>query len=173
MGVSPGIDLIAGVLRNAPGNDIENNFSSLTSASRAAPIAAPSQAGSFGDVVRSALDATATLEAKTAVADNTKSGLVQVRPEKKEDAEEMLQRLLLNTVVETILPKEMASFTGGGTAGNVWRSMLAEHVAAELSQSLDLNLFDGRTLDGQSRPVQSVASTTEGLGAVPERKREV
>lgn len=67
------------------------------------------------------------------------SGSRAVRPAQTPEA--MLQGLLLKSVVEVMLPKEGGSFFGDGTAGSVWRSMLAQHVADELNEKIDLRLI--------------------------------
>lgn len=67
-----------------------------------------------------------------------------------------LEAFFLQGVVETILPKGDSLF-GGGTAGDVWRSMLAEQLAKEVGKSLDLGL------DPQSRKPQArLASRNSG-----------
>ena len=56
-----------------------------------------------------------------------------------------LEGLVLQKLVETMLPKESGSFFGGGTAGDVWRSMLAEELAKGLGKSVDLGIGDGHS----------------------------
>ncbi len=165
MGVSSGIDLIAGVLRNAPGQDVQGNVDAFASPARVANTARSEGTTSFADTVRSAI------EGQAKPVDYSSADLVRVERAKKEDGEQLLQRLLLNTVVETILPKDVTSFTGSGTAGNVWRSMLAENIAEELSKSMDLKLLDGhrygmKTAEGAQGQTNQV---TPAL--VAERKR--
>ena len=45
------------------------------------------------------------------------------------------EAFFLQTFVDSILPKDADTVFGAGTAGDVWRSMLAEHVAAEIARS--------------------------------------
>lgn len=166
MGVSSGIDLIAGVLRNAPGQNVEGAADPFEATSRVARAAPAEGQASFGDVVRSAI------EGQTKPAEYTSADLVRVEKPKKQDGEEMLQRLLLNTVVEAMLPKDVTSFTGSGTAGNIWRSMLAEQVAEEMSKSMDLKLIDARRLGLKASEGASANSGKEVPALVAERKRE-
>jgi hypothetical protein len=61
-----------------------------------------------------------------------------ISPEKK--AANELETLLLQQMIESMLPKENSAVFGKGTAGSVWRSMLAEHVARKMSASGEVNL---------------------------------
>lgn len=61
-----------------------------------------------------------------------------ISPEKKAASE--LETLLLQQMLESILPKEDGAVFGKGTAGSVWRSMMAEHVARQLSSSGEIHL---------------------------------
>ncbi len=51
-----------------------------------------------------------------------------------------LEELVLQRLVEVMLPKEDSGVFGGGTAGDVWRSMLAEQLAKQIGKSVDLGL---------------------------------
>ncbi|MBU2583327.1 MAG: hypothetical protein KJ622_16590 [Alphaproteobacteria bacterium] len=70
------------------------------------------------------------------------AGLARSAP-KPQSAEIMVQGLLLQSVVEVMLSNQGEALTGKGTAGRMWRSMLAEHIAAEVGSSLDLRLLPG------------------------------
>jgi flagellar protein FlgJ len=61
-----------------------------------------------------------------------------ISPEKK--AANELETLLLQQMLESILPKEDGAVFGKGTAGSVWRSMMAEQVARQLSSSGEIHL---------------------------------
>jgi hypothetical protein len=45
------------------------------------------------------------------------------------------EAFLLQSFIESILPKSSAGFYGDGTAGEIWKSMLAEHVGREIANS--------------------------------------
>ncbi len=45
------------------------------------------------------------------------------------------EAFLLQSFIESILPKDSAGYFGGGTAGEIWKSMFAEHVGRELAES--------------------------------------
>lgn len=60
-----------------------------------------------------------------------------VDPAKK--AYEGFQALLLQNLVSTMLP-EGSDLFGEGSAGEIWRSMLAEQLGTELSKEIDLGI---------------------------------
>lgn len=166
MSVSSGIDLIAGVMRNAPGQDVQGEVDAFTSPARVESPAPSESTRSFADTVRSAI------EGQSKPVEYSSSDLVRVERTKKQDGEQLLQRLLLNTVVETILPKDVTSFTGSGTAGNVWRSMLAENIAEELSKSMDLKLLDGHRYGMKTAEGADTKANQMTPALVAERKRD-
>lgn len=57
------------------------------------------------------------------------------RAEKPADAYVQFEALLLQNMVETMMPKDSESMFGSGTAGMIWKSMLAEKVAAEIART--------------------------------------
>lgn len=54
---------------------------------------------------------------------------------KTSDVYVQFEAVLLQNMVEAMMPKESESMFGGGTAGGMWKSMLAEKVAAEIARS--------------------------------------
>ena len=46
-----------------------------------------------------------------------------------------LEAFVLQSFIETMLPKNAESVFGSGTSGAFWKSMLAEHLAKELTRS--------------------------------------
>ena len=50
------------------------------------------------------------------------------------------EAFVLQTFVEAMLPKEADGVFGGGTSGDIWRSMLAEHIATEVARSGNLGI---------------------------------
>ncbi len=51
-----------------------------------------------------------------------------------------LEQLVLQGLVENMLPKDAGNVFGHGTAGDIWRSMLAEQLAAQIGKFVDLGL---------------------------------
>ena len=52
------------------------------------------------------------------------------------------ESFVLGNFVETMLPKDDHGLFGGGTAGNMWRSMLAERIGEELARSGGVGIAD-------------------------------
>jgi peptidoglycan hydrolase FlgJ len=49
-----------------------------------------------------------------------------------------VEQLVLKNLVETLLPKNSSVLFGSSTAGEVWRSMLADHLASEIGKTVEL-----------------------------------
>ena len=49
--------------------------------------------------------------------------------------------MVLKTFVEAMLPRNASSVYGRGTAGEIWKSYLAEHIARELGQSGQIRIL--------------------------------
>ncbi|RXT35575.1 rod-binding protein [Bradyrhizobium betae] len=92
------------------------------------------------------MDAEAS-KAKAAAADQSAAKLAEthstavngppVRVIKKPGPDEVYRKFeafILQTFVETMLPKESEQVFGKGTAGGVWKSMLAEQLGAQLAK---------------------------------------
>jgi flagellar protein FlgJ len=63
-----------------------------------------------------------------------------------DDAKRGLETLVAKMMVETMLPKEGDATFGKGTAGGVWRSMLADRLAAELTRGKGLGIMNNVSL---------------------------
>lgn len=61
------------------------------------------------------------------------------------------EALVLKSFVESMLPKESSALFGEGSAGRVWRSMLAEGLADELASSGGIGIADSLARDIASR----------------------
>jgi Rod binding domain-containing protein len=99
-----------------------------------------------------AMDATAGKTTKTA-GDQTaaasaelQSGLVNGAPVqviKKPGADDVYRKFeafILQSFVETMLPKESEELFGKGTAGSVWKSMLAEQLGSQLAKGKGIGI---------------------------------
>jgi peptidoglycan hydrolase FlgJ len=56
------------------------------------------------------------------------------------DAFAQLEAFVLQSFIQTMLPKDSQSFFGKGTAGEVWKSMLAEKLGAQIASSNQVGL---------------------------------
>jgi peptidoglycan hydrolase FlgJ len=59
---------------------------------------------------------------------------------KQPDAFAQLEAFVLQSFIQTMLPKNSQNFFGKGTAGEVWKSMLAEKLGAQIASSNQLGL---------------------------------
>ncbi len=72
-----------------------------------------------------------------------------------------IEQLVLKNLVESMLPQEESGLFGAGTAGDVWRSMLAEQLANQIGQSVDLGIVNS---SGAGRSGAHEPSQVEPLG---------
>ncbi len=80
--------------------------------------------------------------------------------ESRTKAMEKMEAFFLQTVVDEILPKDAESVFGSGLAGDVWKSMLAEHVAAEIAKSMKFGIAErlaGNHFNNQHATTSSAA----------------
>jgi Rod binding domain-containing protein len=56
------------------------------------------------------------------------------------NAYQQFEAYFLQTFVESMLPKDSNALFGSGPAGNIWRSMLAEHLAGNLAKSAEFGI---------------------------------
>jgi peptidoglycan hydrolase FlgJ len=96
-------------------------------------------------------------------------------------AHEKFEAFFLQTAVESMLPKNADNVFGTGTAGDVWRSMLAEQIAAEIARGMKFGIAEQlagghfsaglRKSAAQASPVLSDAART-GSNNVPYLKEQ-
>jgi peptidoglycan hydrolase FlgJ len=77
------------------------------------------------------------------------TGLADARPrlaeaqggaDKTRQAKTQFEAMMLNSFVSELLPKDTGEVFGQGTAGDMWRSMLAEQVSTQIAKSGKLGL---------------------------------
>ena len=61
-------------------------------------------------------------------------------PDKMSKAKTQFEAMMLNSFVSELLPKDTGEVFGQGTAGDMWRSMLAEQVSNQIAKSGKLGL---------------------------------
>jgi len=72
-----------------------------------------------------------------------------------------LESILLQSVVSNMLPED-SDFFGEGSAGAIWRSMLAEQLGDTLAKRMDLNIMPKYLRGAQNHaPKQGVAPTPD------------
>lgn len=152
MSIFPATDLVVDVAQAADPQRLNAAVTRLAemSSTRARPNA------DFGDLVASVSGGTKP-SARAALANGADMGVVarvetraldsiQTAKSTSKDAIEKFEAYVVQTCLETILPKEQSIF-GHGTAGGVWRSMIAEQIGAQIAKAGGVGLQ--RTLEGQ------------------------
>lgn len=80
-----------------------------------------------------------------------------------------LESVLLQSVVATMLPED-SEFFGEGSAGEIWRSMLAEELGDTLSKRMDLNIMPkylrGAQHQGPKRELTPTPAVATGLDLI-------
>jgi len=102
-------------------------------AARPAATHGPDAGAGFADALREAANS-APVAAPGARHQSSRSA--QLKPE------QAFESFVLRSFIEEMLPKENTAVFGGGTAGNIWRSMLAERIADEMAASGGIGIAD-------------------------------
>ena len=103
----------------AAGVGAADDFTNVLDATEPSSLSAPAVVANAGDMRDrlSALDLDA--------ADDQKAARTQVE----------FEASILKTFVDSILPKDEADVYGQGTAGDIWKSMLADQIARQIAKS--------------------------------------
>lgn len=78
---------------------------------------------------------------------------------KQAEAFRQFESFILQSFIETMLPKNAESVFGSGTAGGVWKSMLAEKLADQISRSGGIGIAQRIAKGPQVMPSPPVAQT--------------
>lgn len=115
---------------------------------RLSELGGTSASGSFGEVLSAQTGETSTrwsplaearfFSAPTGVAIKEKASMDQAR--------RGLETLVAKMLVESMLPKEGGTFFGKDNAGGVWRSMLADKIAAEMTKGKGLGILPANVM---------------------------
>jgi Rod binding domain-containing protein len=138
--MTSGSDIILGVARAADSvkqREVASRLERMSGQASAAAgeSAAPGDSASgWSTDVRHAGTATSR-SARVISSSSSKDG-----PEQKSDVHVQFEALLLQNMIEAMLPKDTEALMGSGTAGNIWKSMLAEKIAAEIARTGTLGI---------------------------------
>ncbi|MCO6051072.1 rod-binding protein [Mesorhizobium sp. RP14(2022)] len=146
MAISPVSDIVKDVVDAAEPQAV------AAARARLAQSAVPASAESFETVA-------ANLDVKPA-ADAV------ARPAQELDPTQKFEAMVLGTFMETLLPDDTESAYGGGMAGGMWKSLLAQKLGTELAQRggigiADRLLKDHYTADGKTVPVGERSATSD------------
>lgn len=138
--MTSGPDLILGVARAADAAKQREAVSRLERLSREATSAA--------DAAEKAADSASAWPAKVRVAgaDTTRSARflspssAPAGSEKTSDVYVQFEAVLLQNMIEAMMPEHAEAMLGSGIAGKMWKSMLAEKLAAEIARTGTLGI---------------------------------
>jgi hypothetical protein len=130
-------DIILGVARAADSvkqrevaSRLERMSGQVAAASEAsAPVGDFASESSWSSEVRRAGTETTTSAAHISRAAVTEA------PDKKSEVHIQFEALLLQNMVEAMMPEDSEALMGSGLAGKMWKSMLAEKIAAEIARN--------------------------------------
>jgi hypothetical protein len=74
---------------------------------------------------------------------------------------QQFESFVLRTFVESMLPQEDSGYFGTGTAGKIWKSMLAERIGDEMAQSGGIGI--AKMLDQHGSGAKAIAAGREEL----------
>ena len=89
-----------------------------------------------------------------------------VQSRRRLDPYGQFEAFVLQSFVQSMLPKNATTVFGKGSAGEFWRSMLAEKMGDELARSGQVGIAR-RLAAGPSHPVQPATAVTTSPTAVP------
>jgi hypothetical protein len=93
--------------------------------------------------------------------------LEEAKAQKAAQTEIDFEASMLKTFVDAILPKDEADIYGQGSAGDIWKSMLADQIARQIAKSgafgISKRLFATHPLPGQS----PASLSSSALGGAP------
>jgi peptidoglycan hydrolase FlgJ len=87
---------------------------------------------------------------------------------KQTEAFRQFESFILQSFIETMLPKNAESVFGSGTAGGVWKSMLAEKLADQISRSGGIGIAQRIAKGSQAASsLPHAGQATQGIEATP------
>ncbi|TCT07955.1 rod-binding protein [Aquabacter spiritensis] len=141
MGIQPPSDLILDVINAADPKRAQAIAAQLKQAS--ASSQAPAPAEGFGEeLARIPLDPMPRLSASSSLALRNATALSQKGGASAADPYRRFEAMVLSSFVDSLLPAKSEATFGSGTAGNIWRSMLAERIAGEVAKSGGIGIAD-------------------------------
>ncbi len=136
MSINPVSDIVLDVARAADPTKSAAATERLLQASAAEPVGVE-----FSSHIRASNLGDAGLQSAVAKMGGRPSAVSVAPMDARTKAYRGVEELVLQKLVETMLPKEDSGVFGSGTAGDVWRSMLAEQLAKQIGKTVDLGLM--------------------------------
>jgi hypothetical protein len=138
MAISPPSDIISDVARAA-------DPACLQAASRKLMDgASPVEGASFDETVRAISEKPPMMAGADiySLRNSLRNDAESAGAENARQAHQEFEAYILQTFVESMLPKEAENTYGKGNAGSIWKSMLAEQIGAQLSKAGGIGIAD-------------------------------
>ncbi|KZK86548.1 Rod binding protein [Pseudovibrio sp. Ad46] len=148
MAIQPVSDLVLDVINQADPFEVRAATRSLKApavVSKDLPVSEPSWAlSSFSRFMAEADNASGTVQARGQEGVESLKSMANRYSKKLETADlgEKLESAVLQTFVKSMLPKETENVYGGGTAGTMWKGLMAEQLANQLAKTGSLGLAE-------------------------------
>lgn len=130
MAISPPSDIISEVARAADPARYQAATQSLLQGQ------APAKGTSFEDTIRTVAMRPAGVGADVyQIRNSLRNDAEAAAAEKSRKTSQEFEAFILQTFVESMLPKDAENTYGKGNAGSIWRSMLAEQIGAQVAKA--------------------------------------
>ena len=132
----------------------------------AAPPARPQAAGvpdAATDAFAAVLDAAGAGPAASGTAVPSSGPIIPLVAHESRVASplEQFEGFVLRSFIESMLPSEASSYFGSGTAGEVWRSMMAEEIGNELARGGGIGIAAAIAADRSPGPLEGESGENE------------
>ena len=131
MSISPPSDIVLDVVRAADPVRAGQAAARLTRAR-------PADAAAFASLMDDGADASSTLPPDVALA--ATGPAPQKRPANSAEAFQQFEAMTLATMIESAMPADDSGVYGSGTAGSVWKSMMAEQLGKQMAKAGGIGL---------------------------------
>lgn len=162
MAISPPSDIVLGVARAADPEKYRMAAERLARLRATAPSTETFMPPADQTRVAASTDAANTAATPTRPLDAGASA----QSRRRLDPYGQFEAFVLQSFVQSMLPKNATTVFGKGSAGEFWRSMLAEKMGDELARSGQVGIAR-RLAAGPSHPVQPATAVTASPTAVP------
>ncbi|WP_102867546.1 rod-binding protein [Pseudovibrio exalbescens] len=149
MAVSPIGDIVMDVLKQADPLEVSSARQSLSKpVSVAANLPVAGEEVSWASAMARAEQVGASgtgasfASSGTPVESRTAEGVHSVANAAQDSLGEKLEAAVLQTFIKSMLPANMDSVFGSGTAGHMWKGMMAEQLAAQMARSGGIGLAE-------------------------------
>ena len=159
MAIQPPSDIVNDVARAADPARYQ------TATARLAAGAAPVDPGAFDEALQAAAPAPASGGFDIYAARNTlRNGTQASANDQAKRAYQQFESFVLQSFVESMMPKNAEDLFGKGNAGAIWKSMMAEQIAGQVAKAGGIGIADqllkGKAVDPRHAGLSAAAAPT-------------